>query len=107
MEKHLKRVSMEYNTLDVPRFLFGTVATAYRFFFNDTMVKRDNLGQLVKPFLGRWTTVGDITNILGSHPIEGIYEVATRDSLYNNIKRGENIYNVLINDFKKVDIGNP
>ena len=107
MEKHLKRVSMEYNTLDVPRFLFGSMATAYRFFFNDTMVKRENLGQLVRPFLGRWTTVGDITNILNSGLIEATYEVFTRDSLYNNVKRGENIYNVLINDFKKVDITNP
>lgn len=111
MEKHLKRVSMEYNTLDVPRFLFGSAATIYRYFFNDTMVKRENLGQLVRPFLGRWTTVGDyvniIDNILFINMIEGIYELATRDALRNNIKRGENIYNVLINDFKKVDITNP
>ena len=63
MEKHLKRVSMEYNTLDVPRFLFGSAATAFRFFFNNTMVKRENLGQLVHPFLGRWTTIGNIANM--------------------------------------------
>ena len=107
MEKHLKRVSMEYNTLDVPRFLFGSMATAYRFFFNDTMVKRENLGQIVRPFLGRWTTVGDITNILNSIIIEATYEVVTRDALFGHIKRGENIYNALINDFKKVDITNP
>ena len=107
MEKHLKRVSMEYNTLDVPRFLFGSAATAFRFFFNDTMVKRENLGQLVRPFLGRWTTIGNIANMTGTFFIEGIHDIITRDMLSNSIKRGENIYNALINDSKKVDITNP
>lgn len=107
MEKHLKRVSMEYNEYDLPRSFFGTLNTVYRFFFNKTMVKRENLGHLVHPFLGRWSTVGIILNTLNSHPIEAFHESITRDSLQDTIKRGENIYNLVINDFKKVDVNNP
>lgn len=83
MEKHLKRVSMEYESIDVPILMFGSLTMVYRHFFNKTRVRRENLQYLTELFLGKWSG----------------WEL--------ELKREENIYYVLIIDSKKVDINNP
>lgn len=110
-------ISHEYNAMDWPRFFAGPFNMAYRALTSKTKLKIKNPGVLINLFVGKWTTVGNISTVIlnslagnfGNIVVEAgkqTYDAykgkksAVGEADKNTIKNTPNMYKVLFVDYK-------